>query len=195
MNSDNAEQDQTAGPMVPKIRETIAPFDGSVRPIKPGDTVTLRLILEEWVRDSNNGDIIEAEIDGFMAAMNQNADGIGDRRYVVAETGKSQVVGVMGQAAPDQQFLAFAQSDRPVEIVNGFVTATQRGSGVGKKLFASLEQLARQYGYTEMIVSSGPRYEETGWPFWTSLFGPPVAVLQNHYGPGQHAPVWRKSLA
>ncbi len=174
-------------------REKIA-FNGTIRPIAPGDTDQIRPILEELVRDSETGQPIRDEIERYIQAMEESAQGNSDRIFMVAQSGEGQTVGVMGLASPDEELRHYAETDLPIEAINAYVTGSHRDRGIGKLLYYALEEKVRLMGFTEVLVGSGPRYEKLGYPFWISLFGQPIAIIKNKYGPGQDAPVWRKSL-
>jgi GNAT superfamily N-acetyltransferase len=164
-----------------------------VRPVQPGDLEAVRAIVEQWVRDAN-GQPIPDEIDQIMAYVHANAaENNQDRRYLIAQTQDGTVAGIMGLTASGDDMKPYAHTDHPLEIVNAFVSGDQRGQGIGHKLEAAIEDLARESGATELMVNSGPRYQDA-WKFYDQLFGPPVVVLENQYGPGNHAPVWRKNL-
>jgi RimJ/RimL family protein N-acetyltransferase len=49
---------------------------------------------------------------------------------------------------------------------------------------------ARRKRATELIVNSGPRYRESGWPFWDKKFGPARAMAFGYYD-GYDANVWQ----
>lgn len=100
----------------------------------------------------------------------------------------------MGLQVPGETMRAFASSANPAEIINAYVSASQRGRGIGSALLRGMEQTAKDEGYSELIVNSGPRYQLSGWPFWQRMYGEPVALAEDYYGPRFHAAVWRKSL-
>lgn len=126
--------------------------------------------------------------------MQATSAGEGDRNYMVAETLDGKVTGVMGLAPIGKGLRQYGETERPVEVVNAFVTDSERGRGAGRALLSRLEELAAQQGFTELVVTSGPRYKEKGWPFWTKVFGPAIAIVKDAFGPGNDAPVWRKQL-
>jgi GNAT superfamily N-acetyltransferase len=100
----------------------------------------------------------------------------------------------MGLKLPDETMRGFARTNRPIEVINAFVYPPYRGTGVGTLLLRHVEDAARQNGFTEIVVNSGPRYRETGWPFWIKRYGSAIGKADDYYGPGIHAPVWRKIL-
>lgn len=67
------------------------------------------------------------------------------------------------------------------------------GNGIGTALVQALEETARQKGFTEVVLNSGPRYENTGWGFYDKLPGfRRAGVAVQFYGEGGDAPVWHK---
>jgi len=66
--------------------------------------------------------------------------------------------------------------------------------GIGRALAGFLEKRAGSEDRTELLVNSGRRYRRTGWPFWTRMYGQPIAVAEDYYGPLYDAMIWRKAL-
>jgi hypothetical protein len=52
---------------------------------------------------------------------------------------------------------------------------------------------ARSKGFTEIILDSGDRYSESGWPFHDRQF-PRRGIARHQYGVGFHAVVWGEIL-
>lgn len=166
------------------------------------DLTKLRPILEHWVRDRNSGEIISSEIDSILSQVDAQLHGDHSRYFVVAEevvddepTGK--LLGVMGMQDASEAMRPFTSSPtnpNAAELVNAFVEPEARGRHIGRFLRRFLEAHARQLAFDEIIVNSGPRYKETGWPFWIASYGDPVGVAKELYGPGGDAMVWHKEL-
>lgn len=166
----------------------------SVSDIVVSDIPHVKPILETWVRDSDTGEILEDEITSIIESMYQSIGNKKGKQFVVARDASGNVTGVMGMDVPGEDIRRFTKTSNPVELVNAFVDPSQRGLGTGNLLATSLEEKAVDAGYTEIVVNSGPRYKATGWKFWTSRYGEPIAIQENLYGPGADAPVWIKSL-
>lgn len=183
-----SEKDQFPRPL---LREPIAE-----------DIPKLRPILEFWVRDSSTGEIITPEIDSILSQVAAQVHGIKNRYYVIAEEivedePNGNVLGLMGiqdVSEPMHPFTSSPQSPNAVELVNAFVDPKTRGKHIGRFLRQFLESHVRQLAFEEIVVNSGPRYMETGWPFWTASYGDPVGVITELYGPGGDAMVWYKEL-
>ena len=165
-----------------------------IREVQANDLKALQPILEQWIRNRDTGSLRTKEVGGIMASIETSLLGTAGRKYVVAEDREGKLMGLMGMMAPRADMKAYVSSDKPIELINAYVDKTRRGTGAGTLLVNRLEELAIQAGYTEIIVNSGPRYEHTGWAFWTKLYGEPIAVQKDLYGPGSDAPVWAKSL-
>ncbi len=166
----------------------------TVRDTKIGDAEALKPILENWIRDRHTGELLADEVASVMKAIDESVQGQNGKKYVVAEDSKGNVVGVMGMTTPGEDMRPYTTTSSPIEFINAYVNPVQRGTGIGKLLAKELEDRAISAGYTEVIVNSGPRYKDTGWSFWSSLYGEPIAVQKDLYGPGGDAPVWRKSF-
>lgn len=171
-------------------------FNGVVRPImRLEDLEQIRPILETWIRDRDTGKILKDEVEEDLKFMRESIEGKNDRSYLAAETLSGEVVGVIGMKQPSKIMRRFTVTNKPVELVNTYVAADQRGKGVGKALVQKLEEIATERGYTEIVLNSGPRYKNTAWGFYDRLQGfQRVGIAAKLYGKDGDAPVWRKIL-
>jgi GNAT superfamily N-acetyltransferase len=169
-------------------------FEGVIRPPEHQDIDSLRPLLESWVVDSSTGLPISDEIDGVLTAVRDSIDGKNDKLYVFAEDTEGNVSGIMGLVPTSDEMKPYT-SGNAVEIINAYISPDSRRQGTGTFLLEQLFTHAKDNGITEIVVNSGPRYQESGWPFWNKHFGNPVAVQKDHYGPGCDAPIWHKQLS
>lgn len=166
-----------------------------IRTAKSEDIDALRPTFEKWIRDRHTGEVLAEEVAELEEEIRSSIEGSGQREYFIAEDGEGKPVGIMGmQSPPCSALMHFTFSDRPIETINAYVAESERSGGTGRALAKHIEDLAIQQGYTELLVNSGPRYKDTGWPFWTKLYGEPAGTAIGFYGPGGDALVWRKSL-
>ena len=171
-------------------------FQGNVRPLDMKDLPHLRPILETWIRfPTQTGILLMEEVEETLEEMKKSAEGANDKNYFVAESPTGKILGVLGYQPLREEMRPLATTDNPVEVINAYVDVDHReGKGVGKTLLGRIESEVKDKGYKEFLLNSGPRYEKTGWPFWTKMLGTPVGELKDFYGPGFTAPVWRKVL-
>lgn len=169
-------------------------FSGTIRPLRQDDLPAVERILQIWVRDSPSSAPVAAEIAEFLARMSGSVTEERGYRYLVAATKEATIIGVVGMQPPSPEMVPFASTERPVEMINTYVHSRQRGHGVGTALVRELERLAREHGYSEMIVNSGPRYRDSGWKFYDKLGYERRGMACDLYGDGAHAPVWSKQL-
>lgn len=165
-----------------------------IRDARAGDSEHLKPILEQWVRNPEDGEPIEEEIDGVVASVEQSISKESDRAYKVAVVG-GKIVGMVGMKIPESPMSDHASTSNPAELVNMYVDAESRGMNVGRTLVEELITAAKAGGKTEVLVNSGPRYQETAWGFYDRLFGERIATLLDYYGEGIDAPVWRMDLS
>jgi L-amino acid N-acyltransferase YncA len=171
------------------------PFAGVIREPTEKDIDALQPILETWIKDSETHEIKAAEVAGVMQTIRAGIAGQGDFSYLIAEE-EGKAVGVMGFCKLTDLRMNYAETDNPAELVNAYVEAGNRvGRGIGKALLTKLEETARAQGFKEILLNSGPRYEETGWGFCNKVYGEPVGLMADYYGEGRDAPVWHKLLA
>src|SRR5262249_40731551 len=86
--------------------------------------------------------------------------------------------------------VGLADTDRGVEIVHAFVAPQHHHRGIAKVLVDAVERRARSRGLCELVVRSGPRYRESGWPFWTARYGRPSIEHAERGDPAE----WRVRL-
>lgn len=169
-------------------------FEGITRNLEKADLVFLRPILETWNRDRHTNEPDSEEIDSIIDRMKKSMQGKTDARYIVAIE-QDKPIGVVGLKPLPEAMLPYAQTTKPAEAINAYVHADFRnGRGVGKGLFQGIETMARELGYEEILLNSGPRYKDTAWGFYNKRYGEPVGILKDFYGEGRDAPVWRRSL-
>jgi GNAT superfamily N-acetyltransferase len=140
----------------------------------------------------DNGEIIHDEVEETFKAMGESIIGINRRTYFVAEASDRQVIGVIGITAPDKRLHQYIKTNNPVELINAFVHPNHRRKGVGKALVKFIENYAKNKGYTEIILTSGPRYQFSGWEAWIKLFGSPIVTAKNYFDRKYPAKVWGK---
>ncbi len=170
-------------------------FGGTIRLAREGDGASLRSILETWIRDPDTKQVIDDEIEEVLEAVKQSAKNQGEATYFVAETLQGEVIGMMGFRPPEEKMKPYVTTSKPAELISAYVAQNHRGGrGVGHALVNTVRQRAKEKGYTEIILNSGPRYKFSGWPIWMRLFGKPVAVAKEYYGEGGDAPIWREIL-
>lgn len=170
-------------------------FIGIIRSLRADDLAAVEGILQFWVRDSPSGAPVSEEIAEFLARMFRSLTDKCEYRYLVALTVDDAIIGVVGMHPPTPEMRPFAATERPAEMINTYVDPRYRkGYGVGTALVRELERLAREHGYSELVVSSGPRYRHSGWGFYDKIGYQRRGMAWHLYGTGEHAPVWGKIL-
>lgn len=170
-------------------------FEGIIRPLKIEDLDQLRPILERWIRDPKSNEVIEEEVEEDLQTMRDVLEGKLDAIFFVAERNSDKrVVGVAGMRDPRPTVAQFlSENSRPRELINMYTA--EREKGVGSAVISVVEQYARDNGYTEIVLDSGPRFEKTGWGFYDKREGyERVGIAKDRYGVGSDAPVWKKIL-
>lgn len=154
-------------------------------------------VLEDSVIDSFDSKPDYKDIVQILQNVEATRLGEGSIEYAIARE-SGTILGMMGLRAvgiaEEDDMRKFATQECAAELVNAYVIRRDRRIRTGTILFEHLVQRAEEQGFTELLVNSGPRYEKTGWPFWTFCMGEPVAMMKDKYGAGRHAPVWRMEL-
>lgn len=169
-------------------------FSGTIRPLQADDLTQIKPILETWIRfPTKTGTLLAEEVEETLEEMEKSTRGENDKIYFVAETTDGQIAGSLGYQHLRDEMKSYATTDKPAEVINAYVADEHRaGKGVGTALFSFVESELKQKGFKEFLLNSGPRYRNTAWGFYDKLIGPSVGQLDNFYGEGFHAPVWRK---
>lgn len=163
-------------------------FHGQVRAARPNDVEAIRAILEHWLPTREDCDHTVAEIQASLAAASYP-------RYLVAETSAGRVVGVIGMTDQGIDDQLYREPDRPIEMIHAYVEPAHKGTGVGTALANEIETQAKNHGFTRLIVVSGSRNRESGYPFWHRRYGQPARVDPDFFGAGQERVVWSKPIS
>lgn len=180
--------------MEPGLRERER-FNGIVRPLREEDIPTLRKISQYWLQDF--GKIAYDEVDGDMATLRESLRENSTKHMFVVQTKDGKVIGMMGLSEkPKDPMLPFAKTDNPCELIVAYVHPDyQGGQGVGTALITANQNLARSMGKKEILLESGPRHRETGYPFYDKQPDlKRVGVIKDYYGLGADTVVWQKDF-
>lgn len=169
----------------------------TIEPLAGKDIDKLKPILEAHVRDDETRESIQAEIDEIQAYMHGGKDRFGRiRKYFVARDDKQNILGCVAITEPEPIMLSHFSTtpDESMELVNAFVSdSVFRGGGVGKALFNTACNFAKEKGKKQIILNSGPRYKKS-WGFYDRVYDQNRGFLIDHYGKGRSAKTWAKVL-
>lgn len=169
-------------------------FNGVIRSLKKKDIPTLQTILEYWLRDFNV--VAHDEVEEDISTMRNSLDEASSKRMFVAEK-DGKAIGMMGLVIPPKDvLLQFAKTDSPSELIMAYVHPDYRGGmGVGTALINTAQDLAKSKGRKEILLESGPRHAQTGYPFYDKQPGfKRAGQINDFYGKGVHTVVWQKTF-
>lgn len=170
-------------------------FNGVIRPLQDGDIPALKLISEHWLQDDEI--IAREEVRGDMDTLRESLKEGSDKKMFVAQTVDGKVVGMMGvKLHPKEELLRFAKTDNPSELIVAYVHKDfRKGQGVGTALITTSQNFAKAQGKKEILLESGPRNIETGYPFYDRQPGfQRVGDIKDFYGPGLDTVVWQRTF-
>lgn len=78
------------------------------------------------------------------------------------------------------------------EVGTVFVLPDYQGIGLGKRLMEAVVERLAQLGETAFCIDSGYK---TAQPIWTHLFGEPLYLMKDYWGPGGDHMVWKVPIA
>jgi GNAT superfamily N-acetyltransferase len=162
-----------------------------IRHYTPRDLPQIKPILEEWMHSMHTGELQPHEVEQTLSDIEKSPQS-DDREYLVAVL-DGRIVGVMGFAVTNAAMAQFARTPHPAELVNAYITGTERGKGIGQSLITAIKEVAARRGFTELVLNSGPRYRDTAWAFYDKRFER-VGLIKDYFGPGYDTPVWRTKL-
>jgi GNAT superfamily N-acetyltransferase len=107
------------------------------------DFAAMGSILEERVRDVSTNEMLHS-----IARRKEHQDCLGNagRPYFVANDSDGRVLGGLGLDDVEEDLLPFIETDKPMEVVNAFVTNDHRGQGVGKQFLTEVQKYAVEHG-------------------------------------------------
>ena len=149
------------------------------------DLAVIGSIIDEW-----HGDASET-----LVSIENAISGETSWKYVVAEALNGQVLGIMGLATSGVNTDLIDSSARTAELVSAYVTRAARGTGAGRALADELEKMATKLGYARLLIVSGSRNREYGYPFWRRRYGEPFRTDEDYFAPGAERVVWAKKLS
>jgi len=89
-----------------------------------------------------------------------------------------KIFGIAGLADPLPKVLPFAKTENPGEIKILYVDKNSRRQGIGQALVKFIENEAKEKGYTELLIRSAAKYEETAYGFYKKMGYGKAGVLQ-----------------
>lgn len=159
-----------------------------VSDLQESDLPSLEILLRYWMRD---GEIVdEEEVARALQRLQSALDSEKDYHYMVDRV-DGVPVAMVGLVPPADNMKGLTSSPNPIELVNFYTQNELRGKGIGSRLLEQVINYAKGREYSEIVLNSGSRYEQT-WPFYNRRFGE-GQLLKNYYG--QHdAMFWSLAL-
>src|SRR5258708_2972796 len=180
------------------MTEMISVSHIEIKRLHEDDIAELETILSQHVFSRETGEIIQNEIASIKDYMWGDMDESGRiRTYLVAKDQSGNILGCMAYAIPDPDMIKHFDTtfEESAELLNAFVSnEVFRGGGVGRKLFKAVCAEVKSQGKKELVVNSGPRYQES-WGFYDKVCDGNWGFIKNKYGQGRDAKTWIKHLA
>jgi GNAT superfamily N-acetyltransferase len=160
------------------------------------DIKALTTLLYFWIRDGSKKEQTKDHLEEIADVMHRMHQSIknNDYTYLVARDLNNRAVGVMGIRHPEDRMVKYALTKNPAELINVFTDPLLQGQGIGRMLIEAIFIKAKDLGFTELILNSGPRYKNSAWGFYNKIFGEPITISKNYYGKNADAPIWRKII-
>lgn len=170
-------------------------FINQIRSVEERDVERLSIILESWVVDDENWDILFVEVESILNQILNSINWNKQRKYIVAvdtDNNPIWIIWMKSRNSIDGTMSLFTNSDRPVELINFFVSKEFKWTWIWKTLLNGLIEYAKSVDATEIVVNSWPRYQSSWW-FYDKHFER-VWVARDYYWKWVDATVWRMIL-
>lgn len=158
----------------------------TIRPVEEKDLSGIREIYSSYYTKSEDRDYFINRVQQVLEG-GQEAKG-SDLRYLVADKG-GFIVGILGFRKAPSKMLPFVKTPNPVELYTFFVRDRQHG--VGRALFEKMREMAKESGYTEIVVFSSKAWE-SNWGFYDKMGF--VRITQLKIEDGRIGQVWSMRL-
>jgi GNAT superfamily N-acetyltransferase len=122
----------------------------------------VKQILEQWTENE--------EVEKYLTRIKNEVEGnteYNQQFWLAVDEGRA--IGVIGLADPLPKVLPLAQTSRPGEIKILYVDKKAQAKGVGLSLVEYVEKIAKEKGYSELIVRSAERYRDTAYGFYEHI--------------------------
>jgi GNAT superfamily N-acetyltransferase len=153
-----------------------------IRPVEPDDAAALRRILRHWLPDDSE--------DGTLSRVLSTQS---DEIHVVAVL-NGHVAGVMGLEFDNIRPPLFGPGEQPASLISAYIDPHRRGEGIGSALATWLEAIAVARGCSRLVVVSGARSRDVGYPFWIGRYGDVAYFDADAFGPGIECVAWTVPL-
>jgi len=155
-----------------------------IRNIEEKDLVAIREIYSLYYKD-------EKDLEHFLNRVKEvlNKSELAqqwDFHYLVGEV-DGEVVGLIGFRKPAEKLMQFTKTSKPVELYSLFVG--EKSKGTGRLLLVEMTKQVRGSGYTEIVVYSSEKWNES-WGFYDKLGFVRVGKLDV----GGNGQIWRMIL-
>lgn len=126
------------------------------------DLAFIKDILSQWTD--------QLEVEKYISRVENEIHGHTEfnMHFWVAKD-EDSVMGIVGLSDPLPKILHFAQTATPGELKILYVDTARQGRGVGRLLVNLLELEAKYFGYTELLVRSAQRYQDTANGFYKKM--------------------------
>ncbi len=165
-----------------------------IRAVDTRDLEPVEDILSDWLGSYSTPEQAKDEVARRIDLIRNSLTGETPCRFVVAEDDDGGIAGIMGLQSSDIAPELFGPDERPVELITAYLRRDRRGAGIGRALAEHVEAMAVEMGFTTLLVVSGSRNRESGYPFWRRRYGDPVRRDEDYWAPGAERVVWRLDL-
>lgn len=165
----------------------------NIRPARVKDEMGVKRIFSEYYRDPSSGLVEKDNVDYFaekVIGFARKGETMGEQNFyfLVASGFFGRVLGVGGVRKPSSALVSFATTGNPLELYALFVL--KKGKSVGSALNLALIEYAKLAGYTELIVHSSDRFQDS-WNFYDKIGYKRLANIQEGTGRAQ---IWTMKL-
>lgn len=166
-----------------------------IRFVEISDVERLEKIFKMWVISALTWEILIDEIDSIILNIKESYYWKNCRKYLVVADASKAVIWIIwckDKTEIEPEILSFSQTQKPLELVNFFVSKDFQWKWLWKVLLNCLIEYAKSINTQELIVNSWVRYKDAWW-FYDKYFER-VGMIENYYWKEQHACIWSKKI-
>lgn len=154
-----------------------------------------KVLKDNWIKNDLMAfeEGLAEEIEMKKSFIDAFVNGDEDARPFLMARLHGEIVGII-EHGPVNDTIKSCEDEalnRIQEVGTVFVLPEYQGIGVGKKLMAAITQRLAALGETEFCIDSGYK---TAQPIWTHLYGEPLYLMKDYWGPGGDHMVWKATI-
>lgn len=164
---------------------------------KPEIDLLIETVLKDnWIKNDlmELKDGLAEEIEMKKSFIDAFVNGDENARTFLMARLHGEIVGIIEHGPVNDTIKSCEDKElnRIQEVGTVFVLPEYQGVGLGKRLMDAITERLVKLGETAFCIDSGYK---TAQPIWTHLYGEPLYLMKDYWGPGGDHMVWKVPIA